>query len=125
MKRTIFVLKDHSKSVFYIAFALVAGQVYRVIWDGAEYICAAAGESEHSGEGVVLLGNRAVVMMEDTGEPFCMIQFDGIVVIAATNPADQATSHSIGIYRDELGLMGDYIRFHVGRYIEEALGGEY
>ena len=25
MKRTIFILKDHSKSVFYIAFALVAG----------------------------------------------------------------------------------------------------
>lgn len=25
MKRTIFILKDHSKSVFYIAFALIAG----------------------------------------------------------------------------------------------------
>lgn len=106
-------------------FALVAGQVYRVIWDGAEYICAAAGEGEHGGEGVVILGNGAVVMMDDTGEPFCMVQLGGIVLIAALDPTDHAVSHSIGIYRDELGLMGDYIRFHVDRYIDEALGGEY
>lgn len=81
-------------------FALVAGETYKVLWDGEEYTCTAytIGDS-------VTVGNGAITDAEnyaDTGEPFLVGYFysDTDAVYKMSIIAnDTETSHKVGVYQ--------------------------
>ena len=59
------------------AFDLVAGEEYKVVFDGAEYICEAISGVLGS-FAFIAIGNNAFAGGEDTGEPFGIVNVNGV-----------------------------------------------
>lgn len=84
----------------YVDFELTEGQIYRIVWDGQEYVSAAL-TKDVNGTILTFIGNAelgGVDTIIDTGEPFLMANNpngDGMI-----STADTATSHTIGIYKN-------------------------
>ena len=110
--------------VYNLSFTLEVGTVYRVTWDGEDYVCRAEDASDFAVSGAVLLGDGTLAGLPGNGEPFAMIYLNGTLMlgIADTNNRE---FHDLVISRDDIGVMESYIQYHVGRYINEALGGDY
>lgn len=60
-------------------FEMIAGNKYKVIYDGAEYICE-AGHFIVNGLSLNAVGNQVLAGGEDTGEPFALGKVDGASV---------------------------------------------
>ena len=114
-------------------FQLKKNEVYRVLWDGEEYICSAwdAGAIAPGSMTAVAIGNGNHVGLTGNGEPFMIVYINEMgtendrVTMYTVDPDDTDTSHIVGIYQDDLGVVTSYVNHHVDRYIREALGGDY
>ena len=102
-------------------FSMTVGAVYRVIWDGTTYLCRAQ-DASVAEPGAVGMGNGSVWGLESGGEPFIIARVGNAMLIYGINAV---STHTVGVYRDDLGLTGDYIRVCVNSCIQDALGGEY
>lgn len=75
------------------SFSAIAGETYKVSWDGAVYECNCVDFSY-----VTMIGNLSIVGAgSDTGEPFVIVPENGVKIYIAT--ADTSASHTVSISR--------------------------
>ena len=76
---------------------LIAGETYKVVWDGTEYTCVAEDALYQNNIPVVSIGNKSIGEMgEDTGEPFVIASNSGYSITMAQT-FDQSATHTIEI----------------------------
>lgn len=97
-------------------FALTEGETYTVLWDGVEYICQ-AGPLQFMGMEWQVIGNKALLGGENTGEPFGIgsSSRDGVPVSDVIATADTSDSHMVGIRLEEPGIL---LKDHTGETVE-------
>lgn len=99
---------------------LVIGEKYTVVFNGSEYECVATDTTEVSGgTPSCILGNLAVIGLEDTGEPFVIMLVEGtqmaIISMAPeyfnTTITLSITSHTVvkEVERFDSDLIGDWV----------------
>lgn len=122
-----FAMDDYYGAMIYnlntSLLTLELGETYIVNWDGIEYPCAAVSAAPMGIDGLAL-GKASIGGIEGGNEdaPFVI----GWSTAGATLFAlDDATSHTVGIYREEPYATESFVKTYVAQYISEALGGDY
>lgn len=69
-----YIMNQYGKFLWDLPNSFIAGVDYTITWDGTEYVCKAISPEEE----IILIGN-AVMMGENTGEPFVLQSVDGVV----------------------------------------------
>ena len=75
------------------------GKTYVVGWNGTDYTCGSVDLAELSGGQVsgVMVGNMSLQGLADTGEPFCIISMDGVLVVQTVGVDPLPTEATISI----------------------------
>ena len=105
LEETTFALTDGLYETDSAPFALTAGNVYRVVFDGAEYTCVATELSSDTGEPFVICGNYLAVLRGDPtllDVPFLLMTAE---IDTGTAGGIQAidgltANHTVAIYQD-------------------------
>lgn len=80
-------------------FALTEGEEYRVVFDGAEYLCTAI-TYPYFGNQVIAIGNAAPIGYSGNGEPFLMTYTPAYDAFSCFS-MDSDPAHTAAVYRME------------------------
>lgn len=109
----------HFAEIYPPVFSLVEGEGYTVRWDGVAYTCQ-AGPLEFMGMTWQVIGNKALLGGEDTGEPFGIgstVDSSGALYSNVMATTDTAERHTVGIALGEIREPGILLADHNGERI--------